>query len=256
MSKFIGQVSVAPVRREPFDTSEMVTQLLFGELCEVIDKKNQWLKIKILFDDYEGWINSNQVLAISDIEFGHFSQQVSYVAEPFGLFVSDNQPFPIAIGAEVHHLDENHIFELTPNHKFIVEEDLIEGKQPKSRVIELAFKYINTPYLWGGKTTYGIDCSGFTQMVYKLAGCTLPRNAFQQAQTGEVLSFIEEAEAGDLAFFENQEGKIIHVGFILPDNKILHAHGKVRIDNLDYTGIFNSDLNRYTHQLRFIRRIF
>jgi len=256
MSKFIGQVSVAPVRREPSDTSEMVTQLLFGELCEVIDKKNQWFKIKIFFDDYEGWINSNQVSAISDIEFAHFSQQVSYVAEPFGLFVSDNQPFPITIGAEVHHLDENHIFELTPNRKFLVEEELIEGKQPKSRVIELAFKYINTPYLWGGKTTYGIDCSGFTQMVYKMAGYTLPRDAFQQAQTGEVLSFIEEAEAGDLAFFENQEGKIIHVGFILPDNKILHAHGKVRIDNLDYTGIFNSELNRYTHQLRFIRRIF
>lgn len=256
MSKFIGQVSVAPVRKEPSDVSEMVTQLLFGELCEVIDTKNQWFKIKILFDGYEGWIDSKQTLAISDIEFAHFSQQVSYISEPFGLLVSDNQPFPVTIGAEIHHLDKNHIFELTPNNKFWVEEELIEGKQNKNKAIELAFKYINTPYLWGGKTTYGIDCSGLTQMVYKMAGFKIPRDASQQAETGEVLSFIEEAEAGDLAFFENQDGKIIHVGFILPDNKILHAHGKVRIDNLDYTGIFNSEQNRYTHQLRFIRRIF
>ncbi|MDR2123274.1 MAG: C40 family peptidase [Flavobacteriaceae bacterium] len=256
MSKSICQVSVAPVRKEPSDASEMVTQLLFGELCEITEVKKNWVKIKIAFDGYEGWMDSKQVLIISDIEFANFSQKVSFISEPFSLLVSNDLPFPVTIGAEIHHLDEKNIFELTPNNQFLVDENLITGKQDKSRILELAFKYINTPYLWGGKTTYGIDCSGLVQMVYKMAGYKLPRDTYQQAEVGEVLSFIEEAEPGDLAFFENQEGKIVHVGFILSNQKILHAHGKVRIDNLDYTGIFNSDINRYTHQLRIMRRIF
>ncbi len=256
MSKSICQVSVAPVRKEPSDASEMLTQLLFGELCEVTEVKKQWVKIKILFDEYEGWMDSKQILMISDIEYTNFLQETSFISEPFSLLVSQNQPFPVTIGAEIHHLNEQNIFELTPNNQFLVEEKLIQGRQDKKQILELAFKYINTPYLWGGKSTYGIDCSGLVQMVYKMAGYKLPRDAYQQAEIGEVLSFIEEAEPGDLAFFENQEGKIIHVGFILPNQKILHASGKVRIDNLDYTGIFNSDLNKYTHQLRFIRRVF
>jgi hypothetical protein len=256
MSKSICQVSVAPIRKEPSDVSEMVTQLLFGELCEIIEVNKQWVKVKITFDEYEGWVDSKQLLMISDIEFSNFLQETSFISEPFSLLIFNNQPFPVTIGAEVHHLDKKNIFELAPNNQFVVDEHLIKGKQDKSQILELAFKYINSPYLWGGKTTYGIDCSGFVQMVYKIAGYKLPRDTYQQAEVGEVLSFIEEAEPGDLAFFENQEGKIIHVGFILSDQKILHAHGKVRIDNLDYTGIFNSDMNRYTHHLRMIRKVF
>ena len=256
MSKSICQVSVAPVRKEPSDSSEMVTQLLFGELCEILEVKQQWVKIKIYFDGYEGWVDYKQVSILSEIEFANFSQDHSYISEPFSLLILNNQPFPVTIGAEVHGAIDNSVFKLAPDKHFFIDETLLKGKKKKDQILELAFKYINTPYLWGGKTTYGIDCSGLVQMVYKLAGYKLPRDAGQQALEGQVLSFIEEAEPGDLAFFENQDGKIIHVGFILPDQKILHAHGKVRIDNLDYTGIFNSDLNKYTHQLRFIRRIF
>lgn len=255
MNKAIGQVSVAPVRKEPSDASEMVTQLLFGELCEVLETKKQWIKIKIKFDNYEGWVDSKQILNIEEEKFSEFLHSTAYISEPFSLLVNNNQPFPITIGSEIHQLNENNILELTPNHKFIVEENLISQKLEKDKILEIAFKYINTPYLWGGKTPYGIDCSGLTQMVYKVAGYKLPRDAYQQAEIGQVLSFIEEAEPGDLAFFENEEGKIIHVGFILPNQKILHAHGKVRIDSLDYTGIFNSELNRYTHQLRVMRKI-
>ena len=256
MSKSICQVSVAPVRKEPSDTSEMVTQLLFGELSEILDVKQQWVKVKIIFDGYEGWVDFKQIYILSKIEFANFSQEISYVSEPFSLLVLNNQPFPVTIGAELRGFIKGNIFELAPDKHFLIDEVLLKGKQKKEQILDLAFRYINTPYLWGGKTTYGIDCSGLVQMVYKLAGYKLPRDANQQALEGQVLSFIEEAEPGDLAFFENEEGKIVHVGFILPDQKILHAHGKVRIDSLDYTGIFNYDLNKYTHQLRFIRRIF
>ncbi|PQL94819.1 C40 family peptidase [Apibacter adventoris] len=256
MSKSICQVSVSPVRKEPSDTSEMITQILFGEFVEVLEVLKNWVKIKIIFDGYEGWVDIKQILMLSDLEYSALSQETSFISEPFGLLVYDHKPFPVTIGAEIHTLQEPDTFQLTQSKKFFIEDSLIKGKQTKEKILDFAFKYINTPYLWGGKSTYGIDCSGFTQMVYKICGYKLPRDAYQQAEIGEVLSFIEESEPGDLAFFENSEGKIIHVGFVLPEQKILHAHGKVRIDNLDYTGIFNSEINRYTHQLRFIRKIF
>lgn len=256
MNKSICQVSVAPLRKTPSDTSEMVSQLLFGELCEVMEIKKNWVFIKVTYDDYEGWIDHKQIAPINDISFSAFKHNTSFVSEAFNIFILDEKPFPITIGAEVHNI-QNNLFELNPDKKFEVDGcEFSDLKLNKQELIELSFKYINTPYLWGGKSTFGIDCSGFTQMVYKIAGYFLPRDASEQALVGEVLGFIEESEPGDLAFFENEDGKIIHVGIILSDNKIIHAHGKVRIDNLDYNGIFNSELNRYTHQLRFVRKIF
>ena len=122
-------------------------------------------------------------------------------------------------------------------------------------MIETAYLFLNAPYLWGGKTIFGIDCSGFTQMVYKLNGHQLLRDASQQATQGDPLSFIEESEPGDLAFFDNEEGLITHVGIMLKDNHIIHASGKVRVDRIDHTGIYNNELRTHTHKLRVIKRI-
>ena len=122
-------------------------------------------------------------------------------------------------------------------------------------MVEIAKAYLNVPYLWGGKSSFGIDCSGLTQQVYKIGGYKIPRDAYQQAEMGEVLSFVEEAEPGDLAFFDNAEGRIIHVGIMCGNGKILHAHGKVRIDPIDTNGIFNTDSQKYSHKLRCIRKI-
>ena len=118
-----------------------------------------------------------------------------------------------------------------------------------------AKEFLNAPYLWGGKSFFGVDCSGFTQLVYKVNNVKLPRDAYQQAEVGEALSFVEESQPGDLAFFENAEGRIIHVGIMLDDQKIIHASGKVRIDTLDSTGIFNQEMNKHTHKLRFVKSI-
>jgi cell wall-associated NlpC family hydrolase len=139
------------------------------------------------------------------------------------------------------------------NHDF--EGSSVQENFAKDNLIDTAILYLNTPYLWGGKTPFGIDCSGFTQMVYKINGYPLKRDASQQVEQGEALSFIEESEPGDLAFFDNPEGDITHVGIIMKDNYIIHAHGKVRIDRLDHTGIFNIQTNLHTHKLRVIKRI-
>ena len=129
------------------------------------------------------------------------------------------------------------------------------NQKPKSDIVSTAFLYLNAPYLWGGKSPFGIDCSGFTQMVYKLCGYKLLRDAYQQSNQGDALSFIEESEPGDLAFFDNEEGKIIHVGIIMENNYIIHASGKVRIDRLDHLGIYNAEQNKHTHRLRVIKKI-
>jgi cell wall-associated NlpC family hydrolase len=122
-------------------------------------------------------------------------------------------------------------------------------------IIEKALKYFNSPYLWGGRSPFGIDCSGFSQILYKMAGFPIPRNASEQSLIGENLSFLEESKPGDLAFFDNEEGNIIHVGIIWEKNKIIHSSGMVRIDNIDQFGIYNVDTKRYSHKLRIMRRI-
>ena len=124
-----------------------------------------------------------------------------------------------------------------------------------SLLLKIARKYLNAPYLWGGRSPFGIDCSGFSQIVFKMLGVKLLRDASQQVSQGRIIDFVEQAQAGDLAFFENKKKRIAHVGIVFPDQKIIHAHGKVRIDNLDHFGIFNEENNKYTHRLRVVKRI-
>ena len=134
-------------------------------------------------------------------------------------------------------------------------EELPLSEEVRESIVEDALGFLNAPYLWGGRSFFGIDCSGFTQIIYKINGIKLPRDAYQQVEYGEALDFVEEAKGGDLAFFENENGDIIHVGIMLDDQKIIHAHGKVRIDELDSVGVFNKEQNKHTHKLRIIKRI-
>jgi len=231
----------------------MVSQLLFGEHFQILEQSKGWVKIKLQFDGYEGWIDEKQYQPISESEFGLLSSKETVLNADLIEYISgkDNLLFPIPLGASLSFLDVPQI----NTSEFTFEGLRVFDKKPKSEILKTAFMYLNTPYLWGGKTPFGIDCSGFVQMVYKLNGYALLRDASQQATQGEVLSFIEEAEAGDLAFFDNEEGKITHVGILMNDNYIIHAHGKVRIDRLDHLGIMNVDTKRHTHKLRVIKKV-
>ncbi len=249
----ICNLSSIPLRIEPNDRSEIVSQVLFGEHFEVVEKDNQWSKIKLHYDNYEGWVDSKQYQIISKENYDTLCKEaiilnsdlVEYISAPNNILI------PITLGASLSFLNHNDIN--IYNYEF--EGLKASGIKPKSSIVDTSYMYLNAPYLWGGKTPFGIDCSGFTQMVYKLNGYKLLRDASQQATQGEVLSFIEESEPGDLAFFDNEEGKIIHVGIMLKDNYIIHASGKVRIDRLDHLGIYNSEINRHTHRLRVIKKI-
>ena len=235
--KAIASVSVAPVRAENSDRAEIVTQLLFGESCDILEVDKNWTKIKIHFDGYEGWVDTKQVSPISDADF--IKRKTKTVTENFINYQHNGEKTLLSIGSEIE----------SDNQKDT------KNNFDKENLKKTTLEFLNVPYLWGGRSFFGIDCSGFTQIVYKVNGIQLPRDAYQQAEVGEVLNFIEEAEIGDLAFFENEEGRIIHVGIMLENQKIIHAHGKVRIDDLDCIGIFNKDQNKHTHKLRFVKRI-
>lgn len=245
----IGHLSVAPLRIAPDNSSEMITQVLYGDHFKVKEERKFWSRIQLIADGCEGWLDNRQLtkineetfLAVDAVTKPTLSQDLlSYIA------TKDDMLCPIVLGSRL---------DVAPllNHKYEEEEEL--PVQNRSNLVNTAFLYLNAPFLWGGKTPIGIDSAGLTQMVYKLNGVKLLRTTQEQARQGDALSFIEESEPGDLAFFDNSEGIIDHVGIILKDNYIIHAYGKVRIDRIDHTGIFNTEENRYSHQLRVIKKI-
>lgn len=242
-----------PLRFEPSDRSELVSQVLFGEHFQILEQNQKWSKIKLAYDDYEGWIDNKQFKSITEEQYDLLSKDsiilnadlIEYITSP------DNLLMPIPLGASISFLN----YENINSENLSFEGIRTSGVKPKPSLLDTAFMYLNAPYLWGGKTPFGIDCSGFTQMVYKLNGYKLLRDASQQATQGSALSFIEESEPGDLAFFDNEEGNIVHVGIIMENNYIIHASGKVRIDRIDHLGIYNAESNRHTHKLRVIKKV-
>lgn len=251
----IANLSIVPLRADKSDASEMISQVLFGEHFKVIDHQAKWSKIRLSHDKYEGWIDNKQFRFISEDFYKTLDKTSPEFCSNLVDFISDekHELSTICLGSTLPMLEAGkmHMEDLN----FSYEGEAISGKQSKENLITTAYMYLNAPYLWGGRSPFGIDCSGFTQMVYRINGYSILRDAYQQATQGEVLSFIEESEPGDLAFFDNEEGRIIHVGIIMKDNYIIHAHGKVRIDRIDHSGIFNADLNRHTHKLRVIKKI-
>jgi|SRR5690554_126614 len=242
-------LSVIPVRANNDDTSEIVTQLLFGESAKIIELNNQWLKIELLHDHYIGWVDRKQLLSLVDntnfdYTFNSNRQQENElkIKTPWGL-QSVLQGSPILSSENSFKIDDY-------SFKYI---DGVPSQNIED-VHQLAMSYLNAPYLWGGRTKYGIDCSGFTQTVFHQIEHQLPRDASQQVLQGEEISF-EDQKTGDLAFFASKKtGNITHVGIVLPDFKIIHAHGRVRIDTLNSTGIYNEKEHYYSHELYSINR--
>ena len=249
----ICNLATIPLRQDANDRSEMVSQVLFGDYFEIIEKQKQWFKIKLAFDSYEGWVDSKQIKTIDAIQYKLLQEAQQEYNLDLVAFVTDqdNALTAITIGSAINFLDIKSI----NSQNYYFDGLKISGIKQKNSIVEIAYLYLNAPYLWGGKTPFGIDCSGFTQMVYKINGFFLFRDASQQATQGEVLSFIEECEPGDLAFFDNEDGKIIHVGILLAQNYIIHASGKVRIDRLDQSGIYNEQTKLHTHRLRLLKKI-
>lgn len=228
-TKGITLLALIPMRKEPSDRSEMVNQVLYGETFSILEKQEKWSRIRLSHDRYEGWIDNKQYVILSSSQT---LKNNSVVAQLF--LRSGKQILPMGAFAEHHH----------PK-KFLKD------------LIGTAKQFLETPYLWGGRSFMGIDCSGFTQVVFRVHGISIPRDAYQQAEKGKKIKW-EDAQSGDLAFFANDKGKVTHVGIIIQQRgstHIIHASGKVRIDVLDSKGIYKEEINGYSHFLHSIKRI-
>lgn len=244
--------AIIPCRSEPSHRAELVTQILFGEHFEITQDQGEWCRIRNSFDGYKGWIDSQQILPFSPAETpGDGKDQmrcgdaIAYVTNTKG------QRFAIPCGSVLPNYNEGAL-EISGNrYEF-------EGRVARhdvDSIVRHARRFLNAPYLWGGKSAFGIDCSGFTQVVFACAGLNLLRDASQQVTQGQPIESLSASQTNDLAFFESESGKITHVGIVIGNSEIIHASGKVRIDTLDEKGILRSESETYTHKLHSIRRI-
>ncbi|MGB4399052.1 MAG: C40 family peptidase [Daejeonella sp.] len=254
----VCNLSLVPVRAEPSDKSEMTSQLLFGDHFTIQENNGKWIRILTAHDEYEGWIDIKQFEEIEHAAFVALHDLNAVLGPAVSHSISKQsgtERLNLVAGSNIPKtLDK---FFYLGKTKYKLEGETITPSKDKLRsgITEVAMFYLNAPYLWGGKSVFGIDCSGFTQMVFRQFGVKLKRDAYQQAEEGELVSFLQESRAGDLAFFDNDEGKITHVGIMLSNETIIHASGRVRIDGIDNQGIFNKELKRYTHKLRIIKRM-
>ncbi|MBK9290699.1 MAG: C40 family peptidase [Bacteroidetes bacterium] len=250
---YVNMLPVASLRKEPSEKSELVSQLLFGEAYQILDRLSDWMLVKCHFDNYEGWMSQAQ---LSTHELNPADASSDWlVAEPV-MQVKNNDgnqillPMGSCVAPSICDISADTFEEWQKSGRIVS-----AGDPSPDKLIRFAAQLLGSPYLWGGRNPLGYDCSGFVQVVCKLAGLKLPRDARDQALVGEIIDFQDQAQAGDLAFFDNESGNIIHVGLLDGKGGIVHCSGKVRHDSLDAYGIFNRETKKHTHKLRLIRRL-
>lgn len=258
MSDFgIVHLPVVPVRAEASDKSEQINQLVFGETFKILEKTEKWTHIISSFDDYEGWIDAKQYRLVDEATAHQANADQGYVSLDLlnRVMTANGQYMHVPMGSTLPQFKSLNFGWEKEQFQFYGKTVQAGSTAVSGKIQELAQSLLNVPYQWGGRSPMGMDCSGFTQIVFKIIGKKLKRDAWQQAEQGVLVNFIEEVQPGDLVFFDNEEGRIIHVGIALANHKVIHASGHVRIDNLDHHGIYNTETRKYSHNLRIIKRV-
>lgn len=252
MERFICENIFVPLRSGPSHKSEMLSQVLFGEKYSIIDSSGSWFKIETVFDNYRGWIDSDHLQHSPSDN----SATGSVLSRGLVCFRNDETKLVLEPGCEIFNPDfEKKVFTIGKN-VYRSHDDFDQGFiSTRDSLPDTAMRFINSPYIWGGRLPSGIDCSGLTQLVYKIHGVAIPRDSREQAETGSSVDFIDATAPGDLVFFDNERGRISHVGMIVSRGLVIHASGRVRIDRIDHQGIYKAEKKGYSHRLRLIRRI-
>ena len=253
--------SIVPVRAEAREGAEQNTQMLFGELCTILEEQPRWVRIRLESDGQEGWADAKMICPMKPEEYKSHKtalQAAAMVAMPMAYAVSENngQTIPLTAGTKLTNYQDGRFevlgvgFRIDPSMVITKSRDLNE-----QNLLQAVRFFLNIPYLWGGKNAMGMDCSGFTQIIMSLFGQNLPRNASEQVTCGRMISTLPKAKAGDLVFFGHEDGKISHVGIVIDTERVIHCSGRVKVEKLDETGIFNAETGSYSHHLVTIRRI-
>lgn len=280
MTEFvINCCTITPVREKPAEGSEQLTQLLFGEVCEILDRLPRWTKIRSTVDGQEGWVDFKMMKSVEITEKEELSSYVVAVPTAIATDQEKYEEYILTMGTRLSKY-ANGFFEvagvryrISPDkvNRVLFSNPLLSPcmqKLPpleelpsdvKSQLVRMAaVSLLNTPYLWGGKSALGMDCSGFTQVVYSLLGVNLLRNAREQITQGTLVASLADVQSGDLAFFDHVDRdpkatNISHVGLLLDNKKIIHCSGCVHVDDIDEMGIHSPD-GELTHHLVQIRR--
>ena len=249
----ISNLSIVPMRLNPSDKSEMINQMLFGEQYEILEIREKFSKIRLSHDGYEGWICNKQLVEIGKSYYDILlHSDKKYTTNVFDVIESSNILQSIVKGSVIYSSSSSEFIFNDIKYTF---QGPLDNFQKKEMIVENVMMYLNSPYLWGGRSPFGIACSGLSQLAYRFIGVDLPRDACQQFKIGETLGSLSESKPGNLAFFENAQGDIIHVGIVLSNSFIIHASGKVRIDKINEKGILHKESGVYTHKLRLIKSI-
>lgn len=250
MTRYLCQNLYIPLRTGPSHRAEMGSQILFGEKYEIADTAGSYSLIKVVFDNYHGWIDNDHVKhSVADPDI---ASQI--VGTDTMIRRDDSPPQLLPAGSEVYAVSHDRMNFKNGTVSYRCDRPLVTTPL-QGDPVSTALLFMDTPYLWGGRTSMGMDCSGLVQTVYKVHGISLPRDSFLQAESGTTINILSEAIPGDLLFFDNSQGKITHVGMLHSEGVIIHCSGTVRLDIIDHQGIFRKDFNRYTHRLRLIKRV-
>jgi len=248
-----------PIRKTNAESSEMTSQLLFGDLVIINQEVGNWFEIIQEFDNYKGWVDKKEIKTIEKNEYQKLKDAEAYYCNEALVSICDDQSnkYIIGMGSTLYNLNTGSGEAKFAGENLYLDSNDIKAflKTEKDQLIRICKGMLNTSYLWGGKSFFGIDCSGLVQSAFKSIGISLPRNSGEQSELGLNINFLSEAESGDLVFFDNEDGIITHVGILIDQETIIHASGKVRIDKIDHHGIYKESISTYTHQLRLIKRL-
>lgn len=249
------------MRAEAREGAEQITQILFGETFSILEQKPRWNRVQLDSDGQEGWIDAKMSTQMSPAEEKAYKRQyksAAIIAFPMAYAVSENngQTIPLSAGTRLTNYKDG-VFEVL-GVRFRIDPNMViteSREQNQENLLQTVRFFLNIPYLWGGKNAMGMDCSGFTQVIMSLFGKNLKRNASEQVTQGRKIAALKNVQAGDLVFFDHEDGKISHVGIAIDGNRVIHCSGRVKVEKLDENGIYNAETGAYSHHLVEIRRI-